>query len=67
MMTMRRSHKWSVKCPVFAIAAALQERPECDGLLSHGKVWEGYKVMILSHQTDRLERDHKVIIFRRVK
>jgi len=23
--------------------------------------------MILSHQTDRLERDHKVIIFRRVK
>jgi len=45
----------------------LYERPECDGLLLHGKFCERYKVMILSHQTDRLERDHKVLIFRRVK
>jgi hypothetical protein len=62
-MTMRRSRKW----PVRANAAFLQERPNCDGLLSRGKVCEGYKVMTLLHQTDRLERDHKALIFRRVK
>jgi hypothetical protein len=67
MMTMGRSSKWSVRRPVSANAAALQDRPEYVGLLLHGTVCERYKMMILSYQTDRLDRDHKVLIFRRVE
>jgi hypothetical protein len=67
IMMKRRSHKWSVIRTVCDNASVLRERPECDGLLSHGKVSERYKVMILSHQTDRLDRDHKVLIFHCLK
>jgi hypothetical protein len=49
--------------PVCDNDSALRARPECDGLLSCEKDSEKYKVIILSHQTDRLERDHKVLIF----
>jgi hypothetical protein len=67
IMTMRRSHKWFVIRTECDNASALRERPEFDGILSHRKVSERYKVMILSHQTDRLDRDHKVLIFHCIK